>query len=166
MPWKVLRPGRGRNGYLTVNLSEVGCNRRSHYVHHLVAAAFVGTRPAGPAGYDINHLDGNKSNNVATNLEYTSRAGNVLHAHRIGLRKGHQTFGEASPHAKLTQQQADEIRTLYASTKMSVRDLAKQFRISADAIRRILSAKTYLNSPGGEPLPIDLKKGRPLIESN
>ena len=54
-------------------------------VNRLVASAFVPK----PIGCNIvNHLDGNKLNNVATNLEWTDNGGNNLHAYENGLRKG------------------------------------------------------------------------------
>lgn len=54
-------------------------------VHRLVAAAFCEK----PEGCDVvNHLDGNPQNNMATNLEWTTFAGNNLHAFRVLGRKG------------------------------------------------------------------------------
>ena len=47
-------------------------------VHTLVANAFLGKRPR---NYDVNHIDGDKTNNNINNLEYCSRSDNVLHAY-------------------------------------------------------------------------------------
>ena len=68
-------------GYLQVNL----CNNDGHKsvrVHTLVAEGFLGARPE---GYDINHEDGNKTNNNVSNLSYCTRSANVLHAYANGL---------------------------------------------------------------------------------
>lgn len=54
-------------------------------VNRLVASAFV---PKPISCNIVNHLDGNKQNNVATNLEWTDNGGNNLHAYETGLRKG------------------------------------------------------------------------------
>ena len=51
--------------------------------HTLVAAAFIG--PKKP-GMEVNHKDGNKSNNTPGNLEYMTCKENVAHAFRTGLR--------------------------------------------------------------------------------
>lgn len=54
-------------------------------LHRLVAEAFC----AKPEGCDVvNHLDGNPQNNMSTNLEWTTFAGNNLHAFRVLGRKG------------------------------------------------------------------------------
>jgi hypothetical protein len=79
---KILTLGfdRGRD-YLQIGLSREG--KQKHFkVHVLVAAAFIGERPA---KMDINHTDGVKTNNRRENLEYVTRSENVLHAFRMGL---------------------------------------------------------------------------------
>lgn len=55
-----------------------------YYIHTLVADAFIGKRPT---GLQINHIDGNKHNNVASNLEYCTRKENAIHAHNLNLYK-------------------------------------------------------------------------------
>ena len=51
-------------------------------VHKLVANAFLGT----PDGLEVNHIDGDKSNNRVSNLEYCTRGENIKHAWDNGLR--------------------------------------------------------------------------------
>ena len=48
------------------------------YMHRLVAAAFLGLPPR-PEYSQINHKDGNKSNNAVENLEYVTPAENMAH---------------------------------------------------------------------------------------
>jgi hypothetical protein len=53
-------------------------------IHRLVAQAFV----ANPNGYNVvNHLDGDKTNNAASNLEWTTSHGNNQHAWDTGLNR-------------------------------------------------------------------------------
>lgn len=64
-------------------------------VHRLVAAAFC----VKPEGCDVvNHLDGNPQNNIFTNLEWTTFAGNNLHAFRVLGRKGSSLGKFSSDH--------------------------------------------------------------------
>lgn len=46
-------------------------------IHKLVAEAFLGNKPP---KHEINHKDGNKSNNHASNLEYVTHKENIRHA--------------------------------------------------------------------------------------
>ena len=55
---------------------------KNKYLHRLLAKQFV----ANPNNYDtVNHIDGNKLNNSAENIEWTSQSRNSLHADELGL---------------------------------------------------------------------------------
>lgn len=56
---------------------------KNHYVHRLVALAFIGEPPEGKT--QINHKDGDKENNVVDNLEWVSAKDNIKHMHEEGL---------------------------------------------------------------------------------
>ena len=80
---KILSPyihKRGR-GYLAVQLYKGG-KRKRYYVHLLVAAAYLPNPNNLPI---VNHKDGDTLNPAADNLEWTSVAGNTLHAYEAGL---------------------------------------------------------------------------------
>ena len=71
----VRKPYAMPNGYLTVHYNMNGKFKR-HYIHRLVAEAFCSHSD----GCDIvNHIDNDKSNNYADNLEWTTQYGNVHH---------------------------------------------------------------------------------------
>lgn len=65
--WMVLKPSRNTNGYLKVILFKDG-DRKQTYVHRLVAQAFIENTDSSKT--IINHIDENKENNRADNLEY------------------------------------------------------------------------------------------------
>lgn len=70
-----------RNGYEYVTLC-VNRQRKKFYVHRLVAIAFI----PNPKSYEqVNHKDGNKSNNKVDNLEWCTQKENLMHAFRTGL---------------------------------------------------------------------------------
>ena len=73
------------SGYQYVDLYKNG-KRKRFKVHRLVAIAFV-TNPD-PTNFDIvNHIDGNKLNNIPSNLEWTNHSGNSKHATENGLNR-------------------------------------------------------------------------------
>lgn len=75
-----LRPGYTTAGYPTVVLYRCG-GRRTQYIHHLVAEAFIGPRPE---GLEIRHLDGDPANCVVANLAYGTQSENNFDRVRHG----------------------------------------------------------------------------------
>ena len=74
---KTSKRGRYRAVRMTVDGRSKLC-----YVHRLVAEAFI----QNPNGYpDINHIDGDPSNNRVDNLEWCTPKQNLEHAYRTGL---------------------------------------------------------------------------------
>ena len=73
-----ITPTDNGNGYLIVGLRKNG-KRKSCYVHRLVAEAFI---PNPKNLGEVNHKDFNKANNIAENLEWTDRLGNVLYSRK------------------------------------------------------------------------------------
>ncbi len=68
------------HGYLQVALWNL--KRKDKYVHRLVCEAFL-TAPLGCS--EVNHLNGIKTDNRLSNLEWTNRTGNVRHGFKTGL---------------------------------------------------------------------------------
>lgn len=56
----------------------------SRRIHILVALAFLGPKP--DPTLEVNHLDGDKLNNVPSNLEYITSYENEMHAKRLKLK--------------------------------------------------------------------------------
>lgn len=103
-------------------------------VHILVASAFIGKRPA---DYEINHKDGNKSNNSVDNLEYVTRKENKEHAKRLGL----YASGTEVNTAKLTEEKVKEIRSKFPS--ISQGKLSKIYGINQAHISRIIRRQAW-----------------------
>jgi hypothetical protein len=70
-------------GYWVVTFKTLNRKLVRVSVHRVVAAAFIGECPPGK---EVNHKDGIKANNRATNLEYVTPKENIHHAMRLGLR--------------------------------------------------------------------------------
>jgi hypothetical protein len=135
---RVLRSwSNGKPGYQMVSLYRNGV-RRARTVHSIVAEVFIGPRPSGS---EINHKDGIKNNNVATNLEYETSSGNKLHASRLGL----SAFGERNGSAKLTDEQVVAIRAA-CSGGATQRTVARAFGISQPHVSDIVNGKSRVKT--------------------
>jgi hypothetical protein len=84
---------RSANGLLHLNTNTYGykhislCKgnvRKTVVVHKLVAETFINNPHNKP---QINHIDGNKENNTAANLEWVTQGENNRHAIKTSLRK-------------------------------------------------------------------------------
>lgn len=62
-----LKPATLRGGYLFVKLTDNNNNIITHYVHRLVALAFL---PTDDPGRSVTHKNGDRSNNSVDNLEW------------------------------------------------------------------------------------------------
>lgn len=124
--------------YATVAL---GARFHHQFVHRLVALAFLKNPKKLP---EVNHKDGNKLNNKATNLEWTTRSKNKLHAFDSGLSPHSENHGLA----KLTNSQVLEIKKLLATRKGKrcrpyMKDIGKLFGISREHVRDIATGHSW-----------------------
>jgi len=71
------------NEYYSITLNKLGIKKR-FTVHRFVALAFI---PNPENKEQVNHKDGNKLNNMKSNLEWNTKSENQLHAYAIGLQK-------------------------------------------------------------------------------
>lgn len=75
---RILKTRKNRSGYVTVNLYQEG-KMKTCTIHKLVGQEFL----ENPMGYtELNHLDEDKENNRADNLEFCSRSYNINHGTR------------------------------------------------------------------------------------
>ena len=79
---KVLKPATTKKGYKQVSLTKDDGTTSSHLIHQLVARAFINNVNNAE---QVNHIDGDKSNNNVSNLEWCTNAENNQHAWSTGL---------------------------------------------------------------------------------
>lgn len=80
---KILKSCINKHGYLAVHLIKE-TKGQTKTVHRLVANAFIPNPENKP---EVNHIDGNKQNNILENLEWVTSSENTLHAIKTGLIK-------------------------------------------------------------------------------
>lgn len=76
-------------GYVCVVLSKNNI-RKKYKVHRLVAKAFI-DNPNGKK--EVNHINGDKTDNRPSNLQWVTRSENVTHAYKNGLQPKGQCRG-------------------------------------------------------------------------
>ena len=79
---RLLTPTDNGYGYLVIML-RLGTLRKSHYIHRLVADAFVDNVLCLPC---VNHKDFNKKNNAFWNLEWVTQGDNVRYSAKRMIR--------------------------------------------------------------------------------
>jgi hypothetical protein len=128
--------GRNHNKYPTITITRVNPKiRTDKLVHRLVAMAFIPNPENKP---EVNHKDGDKTNNKVNNLEWSTRKENVRHSSENGLL---MTNG-AHFNAILNLEQVKEIKIKLANGfKRSA--LAKEYNIGYATISLIGTGKQW-----------------------
>ena len=77
---RLLALGDNGNGYVFVQFRSNG-KRRNYYVHRLVAEVFIGKPENGE--FVVDHLDHNRRNNYAGNLEWVTQKENIQRSREL-----------------------------------------------------------------------------------
>ena len=110
-------------------------------VHRLVVITFIGEIPP---KLEINHKDGDKTNNKVENLEITNHRDNLRHALAIGTRI--PSHGENHYWHKLSNQQVQTIKYMYV-LGYNQREIAKIFKITQTHVSRLIMGKQRVDVP-------------------
>lgn len=124
---KILVRGISAAGY-PYHILCVNAKGKNWRVHQLVMLAFVGVAPA---GMEINHKSGIKTDNRLENLEYVTHQENITHTIEL---KGCAVQGTKNHNAKLNDERVREIRRLYSSGLMPIYKLAPIYGVSRTVI--------------------------------
>ena len=79
---KILKPYKNKNGYMEYTFCQNNI-KATFKIHRLVGFYFIDNPQNKPY---INHIDGNKTNNHASNLEWCTAKENDNHARKTGLK--------------------------------------------------------------------------------
>lgn len=122
-----------KRGYKRVTF-KVGKKAKSLLVHRLVATAFIPNSKNLP---QVNHLDEDKTNNLASNLQWVTAKQNINHS--LNSRSGKRS--------KLPREIVLSIVEKFKSG-LSQTKIAKYFGITQICVGYILSGKTYSSITG------------------
>lgn len=130
MTGHILKPQPNSKGYLRVSIG-----KKLLFVHRLVAEKYIPNPEQLP---QVNHIDGDKTNNRVENLEWVSNQENRNHAVKTGL----HLSGEKVKGAKLNWEKVDYIRQ---HLEISNEEFAEMYNVSPYTIRDVKSYKTWKN---------------------
>lgn len=126
----IKKPHARTDGYVYVQL-HIGGKIKKINVHRLVAKAFI------PNPYnkeEVNHIDGVKTNNVYTNLEWVTHSENLQHALNTGLLKAKTDFD--AKHNTYSQNEILEVIS-YLKQNQSASEISKRTEVDISTIRLI-----------------------------
>ncbi len=135
--WNKSHPGKVAGAVDEKGYIRVYFEGRRWKAHRLIASVLIPNPENKP---QINHINGNKSDNRLENLEWVTGHENMQHAFSTGLNVGKER--DANGMTKINTLDVEKIKSLYVkgSTTHGTRALGKMFGVSHTAIRHALSS--------------------------
>lgn len=128
---RILKNGKNRGGYLYVDLCKNG-KRKNHKIHRLVAKAFIPNPENKP---EVNHVDEDKTNNMVSNLEWSTRKENLNHGTR------NERVAKAISKIKSIPIIATNLKTGDSREFYGSRECARQLGLDQSHITKVLKGR-------------------------
>lgn len=135
---RVMKAVPNRHGYIRVQLRNLSGAKATHFLHRLVASAFLGPLPQ---GLQVGHVDGSRCNNRIENLVYVTPKQNAYHKYRHGT----WPSGENNGHCKTTERKALYYKFCYMMLGESASSIATRVDSSETEIYGIVSKWRHLD---------------------
>ena len=126
---KVLKPQPNDKGY-----GRVCIGKKFYFVHRLVAELYVPNPEGKP---QVNHINGDKTDNRSDNLEWVTNKENRSHAVKSKL----HLQGEDCPWSRLTENDVRYIREHQG--EMTIKAFAEMFNVSRNTIADVIYRRTW-----------------------
>jgi hypothetical protein len=133
---KNLNPSINSDGYFT-GIFRVDKRPINYKVHRIMAQSFMGEIPQ---GFEVNHINGIKSDNRLENLEVVSKSENIKHAFDLGLNKPRR--GELNGMCKIDSDTAKWIKEM-TKNGFTESQISSQLNVSIHTIRDIRRGRTW-----------------------
>lgn len=125
------------NGYISLSLQDKNKKTKCFLKHRFIAKLFLPNPHNKP---DINHIDGDKSNNSVDNLEWVTKSENTQHAVDNGFLK---VRGENNHGSLLTEEKVRNIRNEFIPRKVTIKYLAKKYGVKPVTISSVIHRTSW-----------------------
>ena len=127
-----------QKGYKYTFLTNGKNVKKTAIIHRLVAEYFL---PNYDKNLQVNHIDGDKTNNKVENLEMVTGLENMRHASEHHLLKN--VCGEKHYKTTLTNEDVIEIRKKYMPKVYTMKMLADEYNVTKKSISAIINRRTW-----------------------
>ena len=151
---KTIKKALMKKGYLTVTLHDKNGQRKRFYVHRLVFEAFFGEIPA---GYEIDHINGDRTDCTVQNLRLSTHRANCrnpesIKRYRMANAREKGKYDKERLYKaqyELTDDMLLETYVAYVEEngELSIMDMMRELHIGFPRARRIMAM--YLNLKSG-----------------
>ena len=128
--YRIIGGSKHRDGYIFVTL-----RGKQVPLHRIVALAFHSDKYR--EGLVVNHIDGNKQNNFANNLEWMTQSDNVRHSYENNL----QPKSTSTYKGKFSEKEREHIKKLWEDGLASMREIARRYNVSHSCISAVIHDK-------------------------
>jgi hypothetical protein len=133
---QILNPSINSDGYYT-GIFRVNKKSINYKVHKLVADSFIGVKGK---GFEVNHINGIKTDNRLVNLEVITKSENIKHAFRLGLNISNK--GEKNGNSKYTKKDAILVKKMTKEGKKES-EIKEFLNCSFHFIRDVRRGRTW-----------------------
>ncbi len=139
IPEKILKPKTTKCGYKSITLY-INSTPKSYLLHRLIAKQFIVNVNNLP---QINHKDGDKTNNHISNLEWVTASINMQYAFDTKLKHGYS--GEKNPMSKYSNEFITNIWNDIQDNILCGAQIADKYKVNRVLVSEIKHGKKWAN---------------------